>query len=209
MRKYLILLFLLTSCGHNVVVNPPAPPPPPETYDQFLMRTESTTCAQLTWKLAEAPDPDCHKIVEALTRGRNRATRLYPEAANFRFGSIFLWQTPIVWNTREVFPRIASGFGVGAAAVTYPCITIYYAFEDTLEHEIIHTIVCSLDGGWMRTQEALDDPRDADQKDFKYIWDITCHNTSDDPFGDGTSISISGRASCIESYTGTKNPLLP
>lgn len=195
MKRLAILLILpLLACHKSVLITPP------ETFEAMVLRTEGITCSDLTAHEDGAPQNTCQQVYDPLVRGRVRAVALYPAAKDIKLSAFSYWQTKQVWNDTEPFPRM----NTGAMALTSNT-QIQYAFPETLEHEIVHGIVFLLDGQKMRTQEAIDNPKDADQKanGFIHFHDITCHNTSDDPFGDGTSVSSSGRASCMRPYSGT------
>ncbi len=218
MRKltYLLLVtLLLLGCGgsgnNSVTIPVPVvvPPAPVETYDQFLKRTEGVTCAVITAHDMNAPIPDCHKIVDAINRGRVLATQKFGTAAvaAVKLSSISFWQTQLVWNANEGFPRIKD---IGSMAETLVVgNSIMYAFEETIEHEWVHWVYFVLEGNVPRTQSAIDAQQDADQKANGYIYekDITCHKTTDDPIVDArVSLSVSGRAGCINPYSGPSNP---
>ncbi len=194
MKSLACLLLLLPSCSHNVLV------PQPETYSQFMVRTEGVDCAAVTAHDTGAPVPDCVKLHDAFARGRALVAAKYPEAVNVKMGPVNFWQTQLMWNAGEAFPRM-KGNGAMAQTITWAS-TIQYAFEESVEHEAVHWIMFQIRPDLMRTAEAI--AKDADQAGFDRIYQITCHLTSDDPFGiPGTSISVSGRAGCISvAYSG-------
>lgn len=210
MRRLLLLLLILAGCAHKTPVQPP------ETFEQFLLRTEGATCAQLTGydestgPYSGVPKPDCETNARVLMDGRALAKTVYPDADTVKLSQITPLQTQLSWNTSEPFPRMASGALPGAMAITdsVTCSYIWYAFPATLRHEMTHVVGCLLDRFHRRTEEAIHLAKDADQADRQFIYEINCHNTSDDRFGDGTSISRSGRAGCVPPYSGPKNPLL-
>jgi hypothetical protein len=192
----------LECCAHSVPVVVPAP----ETPCEMILRTEGVSCATLAaGHDVGAPTPDTIKMYNAFVRGRNRVALLYPAAANIKMNALNFWQTAVHWNPGEAFPRMPDG----AMAITLVGINIQFAFEQCIEHETTHALIWLLDPGKVRTQAAIDDPADADQKalGFDHIYQITCHLTVDDPIvDDGPSLSVSGRAGCVQAYDGPVNP---
>ncbi len=206
MYKLLLSSLLLTACAKHVAVVPPVPV---ETYDQFLVRTEGVDCPTLTAHDLDAPIPDCHKMVDAIKRGRVLAAQKFGAAAvnAIKMSSTNFWQTQVVWNANENFPRMKD---LGAMAETFEYGYIFYAFPETLEHEWVHRVYMLLEGNVPRTQTALDAPQDADQKAYGFTYErsITCHKTTDDPIIDQRpSLSSSGRAGCENPYSGPPKPI--
>lgn len=170
----------------------------------MLHRTEGVTCDDLTRHDDGAPVPDCKKVYGAWVRGRDRVVKEFPEAIDVKMSTVTFWQTKVYFNPDEQFPRMLN---VGAMAETlWYADDIIYAFEETIEHEATHWIMYLINGTEHRTQAAIDLPRDVDQVMWQYLKEIACHNTSDDPFGDGFSMSKSGRAGCIRMYNGIEMP---
>lgn len=204
-RLLLLSLFVLASCAHRVVVAAPAVPVPslvPETYDQFMFRTEGVDCPTVTVHDVGAPVPDCKKMHDAFDRGRtNLVNKGFPLAATLlKMSGVNFWQTQLVWNETEAFPRMKD-LGAMAEYLSF-ANSIFFAFEECIEHEVQHWGLLLMDGQEARTPEAIALLKDADQSQWGYIWQVPCHNTSDDRFGDGTSLSISGRAGCVQPYSG-------
>ncbi len=198
------LIVMLVGCGNKS--SSPIPQPSSETYDQFLVRTEGVNCAQITAHDIGAPIPDCKKMHDAFDRGRtNLINKGFPQAATMlKMSGVSFWQTQQVWNPNEVFPRMKD---LGAMAEFLPLEnTIFFAFEECIQHEVQHWGLLLLDGQEMRMPDAIALPKDADQANWDHIWQIACHDTSDDRFGDGTSLSVSGRAGCVEPYSRPPKP---
>lgn len=179
---------------------------PAETFEQMLQRTEGVTIAGLTGHDSAVDAPDPKKLYDAFVRGRNRVAKLYPQATSIQMSALTFFRTALMWNAGESFPRMANGPAAGAIADTAMGTFIYYAFEEAVEHETVHALMCIVDGAQKRTPAAIDNPKDADQAGNTNVWQIACHNTSDDPFGGGLSISVSGRAGCILPYSGPPKP---
>lgn len=196
--KCLIFLSLLTlcACARSIPVVPPT-----LTFDQQLFIDEGIHCPDLMLHDADAPMPDCETVVAALRRGRTDAATFYPRAVDVKLNVVSLYATKQVWSAAEDFPRMP----LGPMALTLGT-SIQYAFPEALEHEFVHVVATLLDGQRRRTDEAIMNPLDADQLALGFVFfkDITCHNTTDDPFGHGLSLSASGRAGCIRPYAGPK-----
>ena len=208
--RYSLGLFLLLAGCHGSLVPAPVPVPLPETPCQMILRTEEVSCTTLqTGAEVGAPIPDPIKMYQAFSRGRARAALLFPLAANIKMSAFNFTQTTTTWNPGEAFPRIASGIGAGAEGETVLGINMYCSFEECFEHETVHGMFFLFDNAEQRIQAAIDNPADADQKayGFIFIYQITCHATSDDPIvNEGPSISSSGRSHCILPYSGPPAP---
>ncbi len=63
------------------------------------------------------------------------------------------------------------------------------------------------EGEVARTPAAIAAPQDADQAIYPFHKDITCHATTDDDvINEGPSLSSSGRAHCVQPYSGPPAP---
>ena len=183
-------IVLLSSMG---CAKPRTQPPP--TFTQIL-QAEGVTEQQITERVADcAPAPNARKIYQAFVRGRDRVATLYPEAKFLSMNIISFAQTCLSWNEGEEFPRIRGHGAMGFSQGT----VIFYAFEEVIEHEVAHVLVFLLDNR-ERTWEAINAPGDEDQAEYLFLYQIVCHNTTDDPFA-GSNISISGRAGCSRPYS--------
>lgn len=201
-RKYFSIacwVFLVVACSKSPA---PAPPVPAETFDRQLYRTELVTCEQITYH-DYGETPDCRRIVEAWTRGRNRVTAIYPQAREIRMVSVTFYRPKLIQVPERPYPLIADALGT-PRGVTYVQggVMIVYAYEEVIEHEATHAVVFLLDGLKVREPARIaEDLGGYHETDFRfvpfYFYLITCHGTPDDPFGEPGN-----RASCVEPFRG-------
>ena len=199
-----IILLFLASCGSGANV----PIPPVNPLDASLA-AEGVTCADLT-SHEDGDTPDCSKIVSAALKGRQDALKVYPNAGSIKLSQVTFFRPHTYWTDRP-YPLInidvPSNPPHYVRAITYATAPtkpfISYGSEETLEHEMIHAIVFLLDGSRERTQAAITDqtPGYNQQPDAKLFYEITCHGTIDDPFGDPGDWD-----GCIGPYTGPPKP---
>ncbi len=179
-----------------------------ETYDQALYRTEGVTCVALTGH-ADGGEPDCQKIVEAWQRGRARVAAIWPAAANIKMSQATFFRPKLYRVPEKPYPLIADGIDPLTGEVTeyvrgltYEASPggpmIVYSYPEVIEHESTHTIVYLLVGYKPRDAAAVSDQTlGYTHQSWPYFFDITCHGTIDDPFGEpGSAVS------CSLPYTG-------
>ena len=205
--------FLLVACHARVPLAPPPPPAPLETLDAFLQRTEGVNCADITYHDYE-PAPDCRQVYEACVRGRNRVARLFPEAMSIRLSMVNLTRPELFWIDEKPYPLIKSGKPVGdpgyyerGRTIDIGGMWIFYAYPQVLEHEWGHAAGLMYGRARTRTPEAIaadDGGFDPAPSPFPWAY-IFCHNTPDDPLGDGPARN---RGGCVAPYDGPPRPKL-
>jgi hypothetical protein len=189
MRYIVLLLIFLAACRGRYI------PPPVESYDQVLRRTEGVTCADITGH-ADGPEPSCARIVDAFGRGRNRVAAVYDQARDIHMDAIVFLRPALLWPEDKPYPVIANWTGTPRGVfVVEPPQLILYAYENCVEHEVVHFLMYRLFPDRMRTAEAIAaDPGSAfDVLDKLYM--VQCHGTSDDLFGEPGN-----RGSCALPY---------
>jgi hypothetical protein len=177
-----------------------------ETFDQWILRWHGVTCDQITQHASGTPKPDCRKIVAAFDRGVRRAVQLWPRAVETRLREIVFYRGPVFWPYGPIGqsePLLANVPNTPAAytSVVGSIPFMLYAYEETIEHEVVHYLgfkyawdvnrelwaVTADDGQWKGWDLNVPMP----------WWWILCHGTPDDPFGEAGN-----RRSCLQPYSG-------
>lgn len=201
MNMKCLLLFtvlLLASCASG---KPNKPPPPPETFEAMVLRTEYASCETLT-NHDYAPAPDCRRLYDAWHRGLKRFKDKFPEKnSDWSMGAIQFYRPRLMQAAEKPYPLIADTPG-NPRGISYTSggVAILYAYEEVVEHEMLHVLTFLSDAFVERTPEMIAadmggySPSDFQYVPFYWFW-ITCHGTPDDPFGEPGN-----RASCLAPF---------
>lgn len=217
-RRHLVLpafcfAFALTGCGSKHVDARP-PQLAAETFCDMVYRTEGLTCEQLAAADTSdgTPAPDPREIYDQWNQARQDVARINAAALNVRMDVVWPYRPKLYWIDGKAYPLVSkTGLASDPQYVratvndTVPAL-VQYAWPELLRHEFIHIIARIVFGQERRTAEAIaEDPGQEwyDGPPFEYLWQVTCHNTPDDPFGEGPARKRDG---CIGPYAGPVKP---
>lgn len=191
MKRLVLTVFLLWGCSRNTPTVTPQPVPIPqpdpqiETFEQWLYRTELVTCDDIS-SHAEGNPPVCRKLYEAFARGRSHVAKLYPAAGQFTMSGLAfkLYRPERICVPEKPYPLIKTGEELMRGWFDPMLGNISIAYEAMLEHEVTHFLTWMFDHEKQRRPEDMQASKTQDPKDpqRKYIWEIACHATVDDPY---------------------------
>lgn len=194
---WIVLLALLSfGCARKVAPQPP-PPIVVESFCDFLVRTEYLTCSDLT-SHQEGESPDPKKAYDALVRGRNAVAVLFPNVASIKFGRFTFFRSERFYDPNRPYPLIVgwrdfnTSTDVLVRGIFHPdLLFIITSYENVLQHEIAHALVYLAEETLILREAKFI----TDAYPQKYLYEVMCHGSEDDPFGEPGNVS-----SCIAPF---------